>query len=121
MVCGCIKYFLTVAVIQDKIHSLSLSYKQVMHNLKHPGLLTVEAKVLGERLGAEHFKAQGDKVADSPGIFLQTAWGESLISRVKEHKQLPPLEKDKTISTLWYNMQIHVRFKLALYHDKQRQ
>lgn len=92
-------YFVTVIAIQDKFYSLS--YKQVMHNWKRPGLLTVEAKVLRERLGAEHFKAQGDKVADSPGIFLQIAWGESLISRVKEHKQLPPLEKDQTISTLW--------------------
>ena len=35
--------------------------------------LTVEAKVLGEGLSAEHLKAHGDEVADGPGVLVQVA------------------------------------------------
>lgn len=58
-------------------------------------LLTVEAKVFGEGLSHEQLKALGDKVADGPGIFIQTAGGETLIGRVKEHEQVPPLETQR--------------------------
>lgn len=55
--------------------------------------LTVQAKVFGKGLGTEHLEAHGDKVAHGPGVILQSARSEALISRVEEHKQLPPLEK----------------------------
>lgn len=58
-------------------------------------LLTVEAKVFGEGLSHEQLKALGDKVADGPGVFIQTAGGETLIGRVKEHEQVPPLETQR--------------------------
>lgn len=56
-------------------------------------VLTVKAKVLGEGLSYEQLKALGDEEANGPGVFLQTARGKALIGRVKERKQLPPLEK----------------------------
>ena len=58
-------------------------------------LLTVEAKVFGEGLSHEQLKALGDKVADGPGVFIQTARREPLIGRVKEHEQVPPLETQR--------------------------
>lgn len=58
--------------IKDKIKNASPHYS-LASGVKFSESLTVEAKVLGERLGTEHFKAHGDKVAYCPGIFLQTA------------------------------------------------
>lgn len=84
------------------------------HHEKHHASLTVKAKVFGEGLGAEHFKAHGDKVAHRPGILLQAAWSKSLISGVKEHKQLPPLEKKRMKDqTIWRRLN-HVLFKQTL-------
>lgn len=57
--------------------------------------LTVKTKVFGKGLSAEHLEAHGDKVAHGPGVLLQVPRGEALISRVEEHKQLPPLEKEE--------------------------
>lgn len=65
-------------------------------NVCGPWVLTVEAKVFGEGLSYEKLKALGDKEADGPGVFFQRAWGEALVGGVKEHVQLPPLEKEKT-------------------------
>lgn len=78
-------------------------------------VLTVKAEVFGEGLGYKQLKALGDKVPDCPGIFIQTARGETLVSRVKEHKQLPPLggkkrEKEKQILGL-NNASCHVDYK----------
>lgn len=74
----------------------------------HRGSLTVQSEVLGERLGTEHLKTQGNKVAQRPGISLQITWGESLISRVKERKQLPPLGENRTkeqrVIVLWWTL-----------------
>lgn len=58
-------------------------------------VLTVQAKVFGEGLSYEELKSLRDKEADGPGVFIQTARGEALIGRVKEHKQLPPLETQR--------------------------
>ena len=58
-------------------------------------VLTVEAEVLGEGLGAEQLKALRHKVADGPGILVQAARRKALIGRVKEHKQTPPLRGER--------------------------
>ena len=56
--------------------------------LEHHSQITssfiVEAKVLGEGLGTEQFEASVSEVSDTPGISIQTAAGETLISTVKE-------------------------------------
>ena len=53
------------------------------------GPLVVETEVLGERLGHEELEVSlVDEVPDGPGVSLQVAGGESLVSAVEEGEQL---------------------------------
>lgn len=71
----------------------------VDRNTTSRGSLTVKAKVLGKGLSDEELEALGDEEADGPGVFIQVSRSETLISRVEESKQLPPLERKRR--TLW--------------------
>lgn len=72
-------------------------------------LLTVEAKVFREGLGNEELKALGHKVANGPGVFVQTAGGEALIGRVEEDEQVPPLKNQRgSVNTIVYRLLLEV-------------
>lgn len=69
--------------------------------------LTVKAEVLGEWLSDEELEALGDEEADGPGVLVQVSRSKTLISRVEESKQLPPLVRKrrtakKKLRTFWY-------------------
>ena len=49
------------------------------YNSKVASTLIVQAKVLGERLGAEKFESSVNKVSDGPGISIQATRGKTYI------------------------------------------
>lgn len=89
---------MSVQFCVGKIHICQVYFFGIYQSLELQNVctcvLTVQAKVFGEGLSYKELKALRDKVADGPGVFIQTARGEALVGRVKEHKQISPLEKE---------------------------
>lgn len=55
------------------------------------GALAVQAEVLGEGLRDAEFEAEGDEVADGPGVVGEGAGGEALVGAVEEGEEFSRL------------------------------
>lgn len=78
-----------------RLARLGISRKLKMkfvHNQK----LTVKAKVLGKRLGAQELETALNKVAYRPSIFVQISRSKALICWIKKWKQFAFLLRNKS-------------------------
>lgn len=56
--------------------------------------LTVKAKVLSVRLGADQLEPSLDEVAHRPRVLVEVAWSEALVRAIKEREQLAFLQRN---------------------------